>query len=459
LPNATPVDPQVSNLETTMYKKKDAPWKTVVASTIGNALEWYDFLIYGYLSVVIAKQFFPTDDPVTSMLLTTATFGVGFIIRPIAGIVIGMYADRVGRKAALSFVIFLMLISTAMLAFSPTYKQVGILAPIIVVCSRILQGISVGGEFGSATALLIEYAPPGRRGFYGSWQMFAQSIGVFMSTLMGAVLTSVFTAEALSSWAWRLPFLFGLVIGPIGFYIRRNIQEPDVFVRANKAKTVSIKEMFSRYPAELFVSFALGAVTNIMVYVLIAYLPIYAVQSLNLPLNAPFTVLTVTLAVRMVLVPLFGHLSDKIGRKIIMGTALTLFALSIYPAFMWLTNHPSMSGLMAIELVFALLMAATLGPVSATLAELFPTSIRSTGLSLTYNLTASLLGGFTPFMLTWLVARTGDKLMPAHYLVGFLVLGAVSLLFYKERDTQAALTDDDNETLAAPDTSFSVRVN
>jgi MHS family proline/betaine transporter-like MFS transporter len=431
--------------------KKEVPWKAVVASTVGNALEWYDFLVYGYLSVIIAKQFFPADNPVTSMLLTTATFGVGFVVRPIAGIAIGIYADRAGRKAALSFVILLMLVSTAMLAFSPTYSQVGILAPIIVVCSRILQGISVGGEFGSATALLIEYAPPGRRGFYGSWQMFSQSIGVFLATLMGALLTSVFTTEALSSWAWRIPFLLGLIIGPIGFYIRRNLQEPEIFLKEAQHKKVSIAEIFRRYPAELFVSFALSAVTNIMVYVLIAYLPIYAVQSLKTSLNAPFIVLTVSLLVRMALVPYFGHLSDKIGRKIIMGVALTLFALLIYPAFIWLNMYPTTTSLLIMELVFALLMAATLGPVSATLAELFPTHMRSTGLSITYNLAASLLGGFTPFLLTWLVAKTGDKLMPAHYLVGFLILGVVSLLFYKESDINTALTDRDDREFSEQD--------
>ncbi|MFL9884164.1 MFS transporter [Paraburkholderia agricolaris] len=434
-----------------MAIKKEVPWKAVVASTVGNALEWYDFLVYGYLSVIIAKQFFPADNPVTSMLLTTATFGVGFVVRPIAGIAIGIYADRAGRKAALSFVILLMFVSTAMLAFSPTYSQVGILAPIIVVCSRILQGISVGGEFGSATALLIEYAPPGRRGFYGSWQMFSQSIGVFLATLMGALLTSVFTTEALSSWAWRIPFLLGLIIGPIGFYIRRNLQEPEIFLKEVQHKKVSIAEIFRRYPAELFVSFALSAVTNIMVYVLIAYLPIYAVQSLKTSLNAPFIVLTVSLLVRMALVPYFGHLSDKIGRKIIMGVALTLFALLIYPAFIWLNMYPTTTSLLIMELVFALLMAATLGPVSATLAELFPTHMRSTGLSITYNLAASLLGGFTPFLLTWLVAKTGDKLMPAHYLVGFLILGAVSLLFYKESDISTALTDRDDREFSEKD--------
>lgn len=430
-----------------MSARKQSPWKAAVASTIGNALEWYDFLIYGYLSVVIAKQFFPAESPVTSMLLTTATFGIGFLVRPIAGIAIGIYADRVGRKAALSFVILLMLVSTAMLAFSPTYSQVGILAPIIVICSRILQGISVGGEFGSATALLIEYAPPHRRGFYGSWQMFAQSIGVFLATLMGALLTSVFTPSALASWAWRLPFMVGLIIGPIGFYIRRNMEDPDLFLKEAHSEKVSISQIFREYPAEIFVSFALSAVTNIMVYVLIAYLPIYAVQTLKTPLSAPFTVLTIALLVRMTLVPCFGHLSDKIGRKKIMAVGLIGLSLVIYPAFSWLTMHPTTSSLMIVELVFALFMAATLGPVSTTLAELFPTRMRSTSLSITYNFAASVFGGFTPFLLTWLVAKTGDKLMPAHYLVGFLVIAAISLRFYKEADVKLPLTNDRDNKL------------
>ena len=212
-----------------MDQNKTSAWRVVIGSTIGNALEWYDFLIYGYLSVIIAKQFFPSDNPLTSLLLTTATFGVGFIFRPIAGIFIGAYADRAGRKAALSFVIILMFVSTAMLAFAPSYRQIGIVAPVIVVMSRILQGISVGGEFGSATALLIEYAPSDRRGWYGSWQMFAQAIGSFLSTLVGALLTSCFTPEALSSWAWRLPFVLGLLIGPVGFWIRRNIAETEAY--------------------------------------------------------------------------------------------------------------------------------------------------------------------------------------------------------------------------------------
>jgi MFS family permease len=407
--------------------------KTIVGSTIGNALEWYDFLIFGYLSIVIAKQFFPSNDPITSILMTTATFGVGFIFRPIAGIWLGIYADRAGRKAALSLVILLMFVSTAMLAFAPTYQQAGIWAPVVVVVSRILQGISAGGEFGSATALLVESAPPNRRGFYGSWQMFAQSIGSFMATVGAAVLTSWFSPEALSSWAWRLPFLVGLVIGPLGYWIRRNIEEPEEFLHAQKQPSVPFRTLFAQHPAALFVSFALGGATNVMVYVMVGYVPIYAVRTLMLPLNTPFVVLVATLPVRMLLVPVFGHLSDIFGRKVIMGSALTLLVALTYPSFYWLVHSPGLLSLLVVELVFAAVMAAIMGPFAVTVTELFPTKIRSTGMSLSYNLTAALLGGFSPFILTWLVAATGDRMMPAHYLVIFLAIGGLSLLCYREK--------------------------
>jgi MFS transporter, MHS family, proline/betaine transporter len=418
--------------------QRNSQWKAIVGSTIGNALEWYDFLIFGYLSVLIAKQFFPSDNQLTAILMTTATFGVGFLFRPIAGIWIGMYADRAGRKAALSFVILLMFVSTGMLAFAPTYQQAGMWAPVIVVLSRILQGISAGGEFGTATALLVESAPPNRRGFYGSWQMFAQSVGSFMATVGAAILTSWFTPEALASWAWRLPFILGLVIGPFGYWIRRNMDESEEFSKISKQPAVPFRTLLANHPAALFISFALGGASNIMVYVMVGYVPIYAVQTLKLPVNTPFVVLVATLPVRMILVPVFGHLSDIYGRKAVMGSALCAFIALVYPAFFWLSHAPSLGSLMTVELVGAAIMAAIMGPFAATVADLFPTGVRSTGMSLTYNLTAALLGGFTPFILTWLVATTGDPMMPAHYLVIFMALGGLSLLCYQQRDHESS---------------------
>lgn len=406
------------------------PWKTPLGATIGNALEWYDFLIFGYLSVLIAKQFFPAQAPLTSLLLTTATFGVGFILRPLAGLWIGMYADRRGRKAALSLVIGLMFIATAMLAFAPTYAQAGLWAPAIVVASRVLQGISAGGEFGSATALLVERAPPGKKGLHGSWQMVAQSMGAFMASLAAALITSGVSPDALAAWAWRLPLLIGLIIGPVGYWMRRHLDESEEFENTARQAALPFRRLLTHYPRAMAISLALGGAVSVAVYAWVGYLPIFAVHTLQLPLNTPFVALALTMPVRMLLIPVFGHLSDKLGSRKVMGAALILFIALVYPAFTWLTRAPSVASLLSVALVFAVLLAAIMGPFAAMAAALFPTGVRATGLSLSSNLTAALLGGFTPFILTWLVAKTGDPMMPAHYMVFFLCVGALSLLGY-----------------------------
>ncbi|VVE84391.1 MFS transporter [Pandoraea sputorum] len=405
-----------------------ASWRTVLGTTIGNALEWYDFLIFGYLSPLLAPQFFPSDDPLTSMLLTTATFGVGFIVRPLAGIWMGQYADRRGRKAALSLIIAVMFVATAMLALGPTYEQAGRWAQVMLVTSRILQGISAGGEFGCATALLVELAPSDKKGLYGSWQMVAQSLGALMATLMAAGLTSGFSHQALTSGAWRLAFFVGLIIGPAGYWIRRNIPESAAFRRNTVKASILRHRRPTHAPAAIVICLALGGATSVMVYVATGYLPIFAVHTLHLPQTMPFLVLTLTLPVRVMLIPVFGHLADRIGRRIVLGTALVCFIALVYPAFLGLAHAPGMASLLAVQLLFAILTAAVMGPFAATAAELFPIDVRATGMSFTSNLSVALLGGFTPFLLTWLVAKTGDVMMPAHYMVVFLSMGALSLL-------------------------------
>jgi len=207
----------------------------IAAAVIGNALEWYDFIVFGFFAVIIARLFFPSDSQYASLLLTTATFGVGFFMRPVGGIVLGIYADRRGRKAALLMVIALMTVSTAMIAFAPTYAAIGVGAPLIIVLARLLQGFSAGGEFASATAFLMESAPAQRRGFYGSWQMVGQGLAVLIGAILGTVLTRSLTPGALDSWGWRMPFLFGLIIGPLGLYIRRNLDETSAFLQSSQS--------------------------------------------------------------------------------------------------------------------------------------------------------------------------------------------------------------------------------
>ena len=202
----------------------------IAATVIGNALEWYDFIVFGFFTVIISRLFFPADSQYASLLLTTATFGVGFFMRPVGGVLLGIYADRRGRKAALLLVIALMTVAIAMIGFAPTYAAIGVAAPLLIVLARLLQGFSAGGEFASATSFLVESAPAHRRGFYGSWQMVGQGLSVLIASLLGAFLTRTLAPETLESWGWRVPFLFGLIIGPVGLYIRRHLAETEAFL-------------------------------------------------------------------------------------------------------------------------------------------------------------------------------------------------------------------------------------
>jgi MHS family proline/betaine transporter-like MFS transporter len=422
--------------------------RAIVSAIIGNAFEWYDFIVFGFLSVVIARQFFPATDPTMSALLTTATFGSAFLVRPVGGILLGIYADRAGRKAALALVILLMTLASAIMAFTPGYHAIGLAAPLLIVFARLLQGISAGGEFGSSTSMLIEYAPPLRRGFYGSWQNFGQFCAAVVAAGMGALVTRGLPASALDAWGWRIPFLFGLLIGPVGFYIRTRLHEAPAFAEAaarGDARTGGLlRDVWRHQRASLVIAFGLTVFGSVAQYVLNVYLPIYSVQQLKLRIDAPFIVLMFTGTARMILIPLFGLLSDRIGRKPVMGASMAGYVLTLYPLFSWLIAGPSLMRLLAVETVFAVLMAAALGPASTALAELFPTRTRATGLSISYNLATTLFGGIAPFVVTWLIGLTGDRMMPSHFVTAAAVIGLVALLAMPETAPRAGGAEPDD---------------
>jgi len=250
----------------------------VAAAVIGNALEWYDFIIFGFLTVVISRLFFPSDTQYASLLLTTATFGVGFFMRPVGGILLGIYADRKGRKAALSLIIALMTAAIAMVAFAPTYAAIGVAAPITMVLARLLQGLATGGEFASATAFLIESAPADRRGFYGSWQMVGQGIALLLGALVSSAVTRGLSTEALDEWGWRIPFLFGLIIGPVGLYIRRHLDETDAFIEASAVpkQESGLGSILASHLSEAMVSIGIVSAGTIQFYVILLYMPTFA---------------------------------------------------------------------------------------------------------------------------------------------------------------------------------------
>src|ERR1700728_844205 len=315
----------------------------ITAAVIGNALEWYDFIVFGFFAVIIAKLFFPSDSQYASLLLTTATFGVGFFMRPVGGVVLGIYADRKGRKAALLMVIVLMTVAIALIAFAPTYAAIGVGAPLLIVLARLLQGFSAGGEFASATAFLIECAPPQRRGFYGSWQMVGQGLAVLIGAILGAVLTRTLAPETLDGWGWRIPFLFGLIIGPLGLYIRSNLDETDAFLQVSRdpaSQPAALSALTSRVK-ELLVCLGLVVSGTISFYVILIYIPTFARVQLHLPLDQAFLAQAIGLACECVLIPIFGMVSDHIGRKPVLIAALVLDLAVTYPLFVWVSGNPS----------------------------------------------------------------------------------------------------------------------
>jgi MFS family permease len=410
----------------------------IAAAVIGNALEWYDFIVFGFFTVVIARLFFPSDSQYASLLLTTGTFGVGFFMRPVGGIVLGIYADRRGRKAALLMVITLMTVAIAMIAFAPTYAAIGIGAPLIMVLARLLQGFSAGGEFASATAFLTEIAPAGRRGLYGSWQMVGQGLAVLLGAILGTLLTRSLTAEALDSWGWRIPFLFGLIIGPVGLYIRRNLDETSAFLQnRSSAGGQGSGSLLISHVKEMLACLGMVVSGTISFYVILIYIPTFARTQLHLPLDQAFLAQSIGLAVEVVLIPICGALSDVVGRKPVMIAALVLNLVVTYPLFSWVSASPSFSTLLTMQIILCGLFGVFNGPISTALAEQFPTRVRSTALAIAYNIAVMLFGGFAQFFVTWLIQATGTPIAPAYYLMFGAAVGLLAALFLKERARDA----------------------
>ncbi|WP_035553978.1 MULTISPECIES: MFS transporter [Burkholderiaceae] len=402
--------------------------RAVVAAVIGNALEWYDFTVFGFLTVVIAQLFFPAGSDYTSLLLTTATFGVAFVMRPIGAIVLGLYADRAGRKAALSLVIALMTLGILLLAIAPPYSAIGIGAPLMIVLGRLLQGFSAGGEFGSSTALLIEAAPFSKRGFYGSWQMSSQAAALLLGALVGAAISHGLSPDALKSWGWRVPFVIGLIIGPVGFYIRRNLADSEAFLHAQKtARRATLSEVFKSHSRDVLCGLGSVIALTVTVYVLISYLPTFAVKQLKLPYAQSFYAVIVGNLLLMVLSPLAGAWSDRIGRKGLSLWSLGITLAIIYPLFAWLAAEPSVSKLILVQALLSITLSGYYGPFGALIAELFPANVRSIGLSLAYNVAVMVFGGFGPLLVTWLIDTTGSPLAPTYYVMSGLALSIVAV--------------------------------
>ncbi|MDH2314086.1 MFS transporter [Methylobacterium brachiatum] len=400
-------------------------YKAVIASSIGNALEFYDLTLYLYFAVTISKLFFPSSNPTTSLLLALGSFGISYLMRPLGAIVLGLYADRVGRKPALMLSILLMMVGTFMMVVMPSYESIGIFASIGVLAARLIQGFSVGGEFGASTAFMVEHGPA-RKGFFASFQFASQGLASVMAALSGVILSATLSPDQIASWGWRLPFAFGLLIGPVGLYIRRNIAETPEFEDSTEGEATNspMRDLFVQQWLNILLATGLVATSTALNY-MISYTPTYAVNQLGLPSWIGFVASFVGAVMLMTVAPLVGHWSDSIGRTPIMRAVVIAVFVLMFPAFALLISYPALLVIVPVLALIGALKASYSAALPALMAEIFPTRTRSTGMNISYNVGVTLFGGFAPFWIESLIAITHTALAPSFFL---MFAASVSLL-------------------------------
>lgn len=407
--------------------------RAVLAASIGNILEWYDFVLYAYFSTYIAQKFFPTGNEATSFLITIATFGVGFVARPVGAVVLGSFADRAGRKAALMVVIALMALGTGLIGLTPSYDDIGLWAPATIVVARLMQGFSSGGEWGGATSFVVEHAPEHRRGFYGSWQQFSLAAALLLGSLTGSVLSYALEPAALADWGWRIPFVAGaLLMGPFGLWLRLGIDEAHATGSAQPVAATPIREALGRHRRSMVagVAFTVGwTVTN---YLYLVYMSVYLTRTLQIEKVDALLATSIQIAAFMALSPLMGLLSDRIGRRRVMVAGASCVAAGTYPVFAYMAAHPTFATLVPALVLLGLFMAMMTGPAPAWQAELYPRRIRTSAISMSYNLAVTVFGGFAPFVATWLITVTGSVLSLTFYISACAAVSLVTVLVCRE---------------------------
>jgi MHS family proline/betaine transporter-like MFS transporter len=399
--------------------------RVIIAATIGNVLEWFDFVVYGFLAVTIAEVFFPTSNPTVSLLVTFGAFGLAYLVRPLGAIFVGSFSDRYGRKAGLTLSIALMMVGTTLMAMTPGYATIGLAAPVLITFARLFQGFSVGGEFGSAVAFLSEHGSK-RRGFAASWQFSVAGLATVLASLFGIALTTLLSHDQLLSWGWRLPYFFGMLVGPAGLYIRWRLSETPEFLEAEQPEAMPIRELLTKHPIPVLLGLGISIISNSSFYILL-YIPTYGQKTLHLPAYTGFVATLIGGIVLAVGCPFFGHWSDKIARPRIMVITAWLFFLTSWPCFFLMSAWPTLTACIIAVSWLQLLKAGYSGVLPSLLGEQFPVATRAIGVSLSFSTAVTVFGGFAPFIATWLIAHTGDPLSPSYYLVVTAAMSAIAL--------------------------------
>lgn len=406
----------------------------VTAAILGNALEFYDFTVYAAFATWLAKAFFPTDNPKVGLLLAVATFGVGFVARPLGAILIGAYADRFGRRPAMTLTIWLMAIGSGMIGLLPTYAEIGVLAPILLVFARLLQGFSTGGEMGPATTYLLESAPAHRKYFFGSWQLASQNMGSLISGLIGLLVALLITPQATDSWGWRLPFLFGILIAPVGYYIRRNLDETmDAEQVHDSMKTVLSEVLFGHWKKILLCILVISGATITQYFFL--YTATYALNTLHYGQGWSMAGTFANGLTGMVFSLVGGVLADRFGVKRVAVYPRLILAVLLYPVLLLVVSSGSP---LVLVICMAALMAIHASCSSAALALIpliFPAAVRTSGLAIAYALGVTIFGGTAQIVFTWVIGATGDRLSWVWYIVAMSIVSFFAIAALRVPET------------------------
>ncbi|MHA6626438.1 MFS transporter [Pseudonocardia sichuanensis] len=408
--------------------------RATIGATVGSVVEWFDIAVYAYLAAVLGGVFFPSDDPAVSLLSSFAVFGAAFVVRPLGGIFFGALGDRIGRQRTLAWVIILVSAATLGIGLLPGYASIGVAAPALLVLLRLLQGFSAGGEMGGASAFVAEYSPPRRRGYLVAWVEMGCILGFLLGSLVVLLLNLVLTPEQVVSWGWRIPFLLAAPLGIVGLYIRTRLEETPEFAALRRAGDVArnplLEGIRDHWPAILRTA-GYALFQNAALYIILTFVPSYQTETLGYTALVASVSSVASMTVICLLIPALGALSDRLGRRPVLGGSCVLALVLSYPLFV-LMGQDSPVLAVAAHLGLGVSLAIFLGPTLAAMNEMFVTRVRYGGFSLGYNLSVSAFGGTAPFLVTWLVTRTGNTTSPAFYVMAAAVITLVVVLTARE---------------------------